>query len=78
MNSKNLDKIISEAKISASDDYQKKERLREALQNVFISLVKNGDIKSQEDLSQAVKDVDLVMTTLKIIPFEVWKKLVKK
>lgn len=70
--------IVTEAKVSASDDYQKKEKLREGIQNVIVSLVRSKVITSQEDLEKIIKDVDLVMTTLKIIPFEVWTKLAKK
>jgi len=69
-------RLIREAgKIGASSEYMKKERVREQLQQVITDHVRSGEISDDESLKQFIKDVDLSMTSLKMIPFEVWKKL---
>lgn len=71
-----LRKIVREAgKIGASPDYMKKERVREKLQKLIADHVASGEITDQAGLDQFIKDVDVSMTALKMIPFEVWGKL---
>jgi len=70
-----LRKVVREAKIGASPDYMKKERVREELQKLISDHVASGDIVDQPSLEQFIKDVDISMTALKMIPFEVWGKL---
>lgn len=69
--------LVKEAKVSASSEYQKKEKLREGIQNVFADLVKSKVISSQKEFDILVNDVDMIMKTLKLIPYEVWEKLAK-
>lgn len=66
---------MEEGKIAASVDYMKKERVREELQGIIAARVASGEIQDEEALAQFIKDVDTSMTALKMIPFEVWKKL---
>ena len=71
-----LRQTIREAgKIAASADYMKKERVREKLQQLVADHVASGEISDQTSLEQFIKDVDISMTALKMIPFEVWQKL---
>ena len=71
-----LRQIVREAgKIGASADYMKKERVREQLQGLIAGYVASGEITDQKSLEQFIKDVDVSMTALKMIPFEVWQKL---
>lgn len=71
-----LRQVVREAgKISASADYMKKERVREMLQQLIADHVASGEVKDQASLEQFIKDVDVSMTALKMIPFEVWQKL---
>ena len=71
-----LRKTIREAgKIGASPEYMKKERVREKLQALVADHVASGEITDQASLDQFVKDVDISMTALKMIPFEVWTKM---
>lgn len=71
-----LRRVVQEAgKIGASADYMKKERVREKLQQLIADHVASGEIADQESLQQFLKDVEVSMTALKMIPFEVWGKL---
>ncbi len=71
-----LRQIVREAgKIGVSPDYIKKERVREKLQQLIADHVATGKITDQAGLEQFVKDVDISMTALKMIPFEVWGKM---
>lgn len=68
-------RCIIEAKIAASASYMKKELVREKVQALIVASVADGTIKSAEDLSQFSKDIELSMSALKMIPFEVWQKM---
>lgn len=66
--------LVHEAKVSASASYMRKERVREALQEIVASMV--GDsVKSDKDLAEVFKDIDMAVNALKMIPFDVWVKL---
>jgi hypothetical protein len=67
--------LVREAKVSASKDYLAKERVREKLQSLIADHVASGEIADQADLEQFIKDVNVSMTALKMVPFEVWQKL---
>lgn len=71
-----LRRVVQEAgKVGASPDYMKKERVREKLQQLIADHVASGEITDQASLQQFLKDVEISMTALKMIPFEVWGKL---
>jgi hypothetical protein len=66
---------MEEAKITASDEYMAKERVREHLQQHLVELVKSGEIKSQEDLDAFWVTCDMAMKALKVVPYDVWTNL---
>lgn len=75
---------IDEARISASPEYMKKEKVRQELQDYIAAQVAAGKISSQKQLEKFMQfvaeespssDHALALTALKMIPFEVWKKL---
>lgn len=66
---------IEEAKIAASPDYMKKEKVREELQDLIAARVASGEIPDQNALEQFIKDIHTSMTALKMIPYDTWKKL---
>jgi hypothetical protein len=72
-----LRSLIREA-ISASEDYMKKERIREDLQDRVIEAVMKGDIKDEKDLVEYFKTVDMAVKALKMIPYDVFVKLAKQ
>jgi len=69
---------LSEGRIGASEDYMKKERVREELQNLVAAAVASGEITDQASLERFLTDINTSMTALKMIPFEVWDKLASK
>jgi hypothetical protein len=64
-----------EAKISASPDFLKKERVREQLQKIIAAAVASGEITDEASLQRFMNDINTSMIALKMIPFDVWKKL---
>lgn len=66
---------MEEAKIAASPSYMKKEKVREDLQKLIAARVMSGEITDQEALDQFINDIATSVTALKMIPFDVWKKL---
>ncbi len=75
LNISDLRKIISEELVKASTAYQKKEDVRQELQNVVKKLVANGTIKSNEDLKAFWDIVDMSKNALKMIPIDVWRQM---
>lgn len=74
-----LRRTIREAgKIAASPEYMKKERVREKLQQLIVDRVATGEIANQAELEQFIKDVDVSMMALKMVPFDVWAKMAGK
>jgi len=71
-----LRRLIKEA-IGASENYMKKERIREDLQARIADAVSSGDVKNEKDLEDYFKTVDMAVKALKMIPFEVFVKLGK-
>jgi len=65
---------MTEAKVSASPEYMKKERLRASLQQVIAGMVASGEIKDESDLEGAFAAADMSLKALKMIPLEVWQK----
>lgn len=70
-----LRKMVAEAKVGASPGYMKKEALRQALQDIVSDSVGSGQASDEEALQQVFRDMDTALKALKMIPFDVWKKL---
>jgi hypothetical protein len=66
---------VQEAKIGAAPAYLKKEAVREALQKIVIASVESGDTTDQKALDQFFADIDMSTKALKMVPFDVWKKM---
>lgn len=74
---KQLRAIVQEAKVKASADYMRKEKVREAIQAMVSAHVNSGAVDNQEALARYFADIDMAAEALKQIPFEVWTKLAK-
>jgi len=70
-----LRNFIREAAISASPEYMKKEHVRERLQELIIAAMNDGAFSDEATRETFFADLNLAITTLKMIPFEVWQKL---
>jgi len=68
-------RAIIEAKVGASDEYMKKERVREALQGMVTGMVASGQLPDQRSLDEAFAALDMSVKALKMVPFEVWQRM---
>ncbi len=69
-----LKRFIYEA-ISAGSDYMAKEKIRESIQDLLIGALKSGDIKSQDELDEWWKTVEIAIKSLRLIPFAIVKRM---
>lgn len=69
-----LRKFITET-ISAGSDYMVKEKVRESIQNLLVGVVASGRVKSQEELDEWWKTVEISIKSLRLIPFEIVKRM---
>jgi len=63
----------SPVKVSASQEYMKKEDIKNLIQGLLEQRVASGEIKDPATLAAFFKDVEMALGTLKMIPVEVWK-----
>lgn len=66
---------VEEAKVRISDAYKRKEATRAELQGLVASKVKSGEIRDQESLDEYISSMNLALTSLKMVPFDVWKRM---
>lgn len=69
--------IVKEA-IAIPETYRQKEKVRGDLQAFVQERVRSGEVKNQEELDELFKTVNLAMTSLKMIPYDVFVKLNNK
>ena len=67
--------LVKETKIGASDSYMKKELVRERLQQMIVDMVRSGEIADQQSLDDFIVSVDMSAKALKMVPFDVFKKM---
>lgn len=67
--------IIGEAKIGPGTDYLRKEKIREALQQMIVGLVASGQLSDQASLDEAFGALDMSVKALKMVPYEVWQRM---
>ena len=71
---KSLKEIFNlQEKVEIPKEYQKKEEVRKDLQNYIAKHARK--MKTQEGLDQWLKDLELSITALKMVPLEAWKKV---
>lgn len=68
-------RAIIEAKVGASPEYMKKERVREALQGMISGMVASGQVTDQAALDETIAALDMSIKALKMVPFEVWQRM---
>jgi len=67
-----------EARVSASEEFLKKEDVRQALQDIVVAAVSSGEVSNDAQLSNMFNDVDAALKALKMIPIEVWQKMASR
>lgn len=69
---------LDEAMVAASPAYMKKERARQSLQDALTRLVREGDVKTQEDVDAFFDALPMATQALRQVPLQVWQGLAKK
>lgn len=64
--------VISEA-VKASKEYMKKEAVRERLQELVAGMVAAGELRSEDDLADFWKTVEMSVLALRMIPIDAFK-----
>lgn len=72
-----LRELINEI-VNISPEYMKKERVREAIQNVITGMVNAGEISNRQELENFFSSADMSLRALKMVPFETYAKISKK
>lgn len=66
---------IVKKKISAGEDYMVKERVRESIQKLLTMIVKSGGVRSQDELDEWWRTVEISIKSLRLIPFDIVKRM---
>lgn len=69
-----LKRFIHEA-IAAGPAYMTKEKIRENIQNLVVDAVQAGGVKSQDELDEWWKTVEISIKSLRLIPFNIVKRM---
>ena len=62
----------SPVKVSASQEYMKKENVRQELQDMIAEKVVSGEITDQTQLDEWFKTVTMALNALKMVPIEAY------
>jgi hypothetical protein len=68
--------LIREALVKTTDEYMKKESVRQEIYLMLLDNVKNGKITNQEELNDYFKTVDMSVKALKMVPFDAYKSII--
>lgn len=64
--------------VRITPEYAKKERVRQAIQDVIVSLVSSGEIMNDSDLKNFFSSSEMSLKALKMVPFDVYSKLANR
>jgi enoyl-[acyl-carrier-protein] reductase (NADH) len=70
---KKVRRLVLDEAIRASTEYMKKEQVRQRIQELAASMVANGDIKSDAELADFWKTVEMSIGALRMVPYDVFK-----
>lgn len=68
-----LKRYIVEA-VAAGPQYQRKEIVRQRLQDMLEQAVSGGEIQSQKELSDWHDTIAMAVQALRGVPYEIWKR----
>lgn len=66
-------RVVLEEAIKASKDYMKKEQVRKRIQDLAASMVAAGEIRSDVELADFWKTVEMSIGALKMVPYDAFK-----
>lgn len=75
---KSVLELYVEEVVRASPEYMKKENVRQAIQDVLMSLVAKGEIASPADLESFFSSATMSLRALQAVPFKVYQQLGKR
>lgn len=64
--------------VNISPEYQKKETVRQSIQDVITNMVNSGAIQNAQELENFFSSADMSLRALKMVPFETFVKISKK
>lgn len=67
---KKLRRLVLDEAIRASKDYMKKEQIRQRIQDLATAMVAAGEIKSDAELADFWKTVEMSVGALRMVPFD--------
>lgn len=73
---KRLKALITEA-IAASESYMKREQVRQEIQDRIVQGISSKAIKNDDDLKKYFETIEMALSALKMIPFDVYVKISK-
>jgi hypothetical protein len=65
---------LKEALVSASPEYMRKEAVRERLQSLVHEMIDSNEIRSDEDLNEFWRSVEMSVRALRMVPFGALKR----
>ena len=78
MNDEDLLKCYITEAIAMGSQYQRKEELRQRLQDMLEEAIDHGEIRSQEQLADWWNTIDMASGALRGVPYEIWKRKLGK
>lgn len=67
-------RLVLEEAIRASREYEKKEAIRQRIQDLAAGLVAAGEIRNDAELADFWKTVEMSVGALRMVPLDVFKK----
>lgn len=75
---KSVLELYVEEVVRASPEYMKKETIRQAIQDIIMSLVAKGEISNPADLESFFSSATMSLRALQGVPFKVYQQLGKR
>lgn len=75
MSVKRLRALVAEARVGASPAYLQKEKVRDHVEKLIVSLVKSGEIHDQRGLDDFCSTAEMALDALKMVPVEVYARM---
>lgn len=69
-----LKKIVLEEVIKASEDYMKKEEIKQEIEKLMMSYISSGKISSEDELQEFWKTAKMAILSLEMIPYDIASK----
>lgn len=68
-------RALVEELVKATPEYLEKERVRQLLQDVVVSHVRDGSVSDDAKLKELFRTISMAARALQAVPFEVYKKM---